>query len=651
MRAKLGGLILVSAMVGAALSLAGCGGGSAPPPPPITVSVSPPSATVNQGATQTFTVSVTGMTNTAVTWSVREGAAGGSITSSGVYTAPSTAGTFHVVATSQADSTKSATAAITVPLVSVAISPSAAMVAQGATALFTATVSGTVINTSVTWSLQEGTVGGSITSAGVYTAPQVAGTFHVVASSQADPTKSAMSNVIVPSIAVLVSPTSDTLGPTGSRAFKASVSGSINTGLNWNVEEGAAGGSITSGGVYTAPTTMGIFHVVATSAADPSATAVAIVKVTPSGFTATADMGTSRVGTATLLRNGTVLLAGGNSGSPLNQTAEIFDPATNTFSPTGTLVSPRNAHTATLLQNGKVLIAGGISSPSSSANTLAMAELYDGATGTFTATGNMAVPRRDHTATLLTNGKVLVAGGVDGNNNFLSSAEIYDPATGTFTSTGNLITGRVNHAAVLLYSGKVLIAGGCCDSNSRAEFVEFASAELYDPGTGTFGPTGSMGEAREVFAMTLLADGRVLAAGGLIEETADACASNADPNAPCGGSFNNADLYDPSSGTFTETGAMVDARSGHTATLLPSGNVLVAGGQDGSGSSLYTAELFDPATGAFAFTGSMETQRDGHTATLLNDRRVLVTGGGNCTIDPLTGNQTCVNLASAEIYK
>jgi hypothetical protein len=561
------------------------------------------------------------------------------------------------VATSQADSTKSAAAAVTVPSVSVAISPSSAMVGQGATASFSATVSGTVVNASVTWSVQEGAAGGTVSSAGLYTAPQAAGTFHLVATSQADPSKNATATITVPVVSVSVNPVSDTLGPNGLRTFLATVSGTVaNTSVTWSILEGAAGGSITSGGIYTAPTTTGVFHILAVSVADTKASAEATVTVVASGFTPTANMETPRNGhTATLLPNGKVLIAGGFDGSLPLRTAELFDPATNTFSPTGNLVSPRNAHTATLLQNGTVLLAGGISDSSSAANTLATAELYHPATGTFTATGSMTVPRRNHTATLLADGKVLVAGGFNGDvldskANSLSSAEIYDPATGTFTSTGNLITGRGSHAAALLATGKVLVAGGCCDSTSPTGIIEFSSAELYDPVAGTFAPAGSL-NPRDSFTMTLLPSGTVLAAGGFIEETSAACAARADPNAPCGGSISSARLYDPSTGTFTLTGNMAVSRGNHSATRIPSGTVLVAGGIDNSGNSNYTAELYDPATGTFSFTGSMENDRFRHTATLLNDGRVLVTGGAKCTISPLTGNPTCLNLSSAEIYK
>jgi len=614
-------LILLTAIVGAVGLLTGCGGGSAPPPPPaITVSVSPSSAMVDQGATRTFTASVTGTTNTAVTWSVQEGPAGGTITSAGIYTAPSTAGTFHIMATSQTDSAKSATAAVTVPSVSVAISPPAAMVDQAATTSFSATVSGTIINTSVTWSVQEGSAGGTVSSAGLYTAPQAAGTFHLVATSQADPTKSSVSTITVPAVSVAVSPMSDTLGPNGLRTFVATVSGTVvSTSVTWSVQEGAAGGSITSGGVYTAPTTTGTFHVVTASVANPSASGAAIVTVVPSGFTPTADMGTSRTEhTATLLPDGKVLIAGGSDGSSTLQSAEIFDPATNTFSATGNMVFARTNHTATLLANGKVLLCGG---SGSSSLALATAELYDPATGTFAATGAMAVARSRRTATLLADNRVLIVGGE--NSAVVSSVEIYDPAPGAFTSTGSLAFARFNHAAALLASGKVLVAGGDLEPSAV-----LASAELYDTALGTFSGTGSMTSSRDRFTLTLLPNGKVLAAGGF--NVVGDCTTGCGPI-----SLANVDLYDPSAGAFTAANNMVRPHGGHTATLLLSRKVLIVGGDT------FAVELFDPASGMFSLTGSLEGARTGHTATLLNDGRVLVTGG--------VANGTA--LGTAEVYR
>lgn len=275
----------------ALLALAGlcaCSGSATPTgvaaPSAIAVQVEPPSAQVGAGGTVSFSAVVTGTANTSVTWTVQEGAAGGSVTAVGTYTAPAGAGTFHVVATSQADSSKAAAATVTVtPTVAVAVSPRTVSVAVGGSQTFTATVTGTT-NVAVAWSVQEATGCGSVTPAGVYTAPASPATCHVVATSNADATKSDVATVTVtalpPPVAVAINPPSASTHSCQSVTFGATVTGTSNTAVTWSVQEGAAGGSITTAGVYTAPSTAGTYHVVATSQADATKSAVATVVVT-----------------------------------------------------------------------------------------------------------------------------------------------------------------------------------------------------------------------------------------------------------------------------------------------------------------------------------------------------------------------------------
>ncbi len=255
-----------------------------PPPPAVSVTISPKNVdNLPAEGTQVFTATVTGSSNQAVTWSVQESAWCGSVTGSGTYLAPNSPGLVcHVVATSQADTTKSDIATVTVSLISMYVLPFEVSLGMGQTTTFTANVQGTS-NTSVTWMIQEGATGGSITNQGIYTAPQGLGTFHVIATSEADSRFTATGKVDVVPIAVTVSPQADTLGPLGMRTFTASVVGT-NQAVTWSIREGTFGGSITSGGVYTAQQTLGTFHVVATSQADTTASGTATVTVVESGL-------------------------------------------------------------------------------------------------------------------------------------------------------------------------------------------------------------------------------------------------------------------------------------------------------------------------------------------------------------------------------
>jgi hypothetical protein len=229
---------------------------------------------------QQFTATVTGATDTSVTWSVDE-VAGGSVDTNGLYTAPSGTGTFHVRATSNADDTKFAEATVTVTLASsivVFVAPSEVSVATSNQQQFTATVTGAA-DTSVTWSVDEGSTGGSVDTTGLYAAPGTQGTFHVRATSNADNTKFAEATVTVASLSVSVVPAAETVQVGTNQQFVARVTGTSNTNVGWSVDEGSAGGSVGISGLYSAPSSAGTFHVRATSLADGQS-AVATVFVT-----------------------------------------------------------------------------------------------------------------------------------------------------------------------------------------------------------------------------------------------------------------------------------------------------------------------------------------------------------------------------------
>lgn len=326
--------------------------------------------------------------------------------------------------------------------------------------------------------------------------------------------------------------------------------------------------------------------------------------------------------TVTLVSGGTCTIRatqGGNAtylpAAPVDQSFQV----TPGFALTGSMTTGRESHTATLLSNGNVLVAGG---DNGNLVTLSSAELYNPSTATFRATGNMTTAREDDTATLLNNGEVLIAGGFTYGSccASYSSAELYNPTTGTFTATGSMIYPRDEHMATLLTNGKILITGGW-DPNDNP----LAPAEIYNPAAGKFTAAGNMTTARLDHTATLLPNGKVLIAGGFNSSLTIVA---------------SAELYDPAAGTFTATGNMTAARAQHTATVLTNGKVLIAGG-DNNGSVLSSAELYDPATGTFTATGSMITACSVQTATLLGNGEVLIAGGANPNGAP---------LSTAELY-
>jgi hypothetical protein len=443
------------------------------------------------------------------------------------------------------------------------------------------------------------------------------------------------------------------------------------TGLNGGLPGGPAGSpspkAVASASPIEAATGSPITSATETATPRPSPTLRAATSSTPAGeFSPTGSMN-GRYDAATLLLDGRVLMTGDSTLTTIgdyqvriySSAAELYDPATGTFTPTGSMVQAQGGATITRLADGRVLFAGGTQASDSGGKIvltrLATAELYDPATGKFSATGSLTRPRADHTATLLDSGEVLVAGGDGDSSAEDNTAELYDPATGSFKRTGDMTMGRAMAKAIALTDGRVLVLGYFSGTTVTK------SAELYDPKSGTFSPTGSMTTARMSPSVTLLRDGRVLIASGQMDSSAS-----------------SAELFDPTTGTFSPTGSFIHERAVTVATLLLDGRVLFEGGtyspfgahlqpehaaanamtaQLAGGPAVIglqyadfrvapapttgcgmpgatapsityaSAELYDPTTGKFVMTGSMRTPRAANTATLLLDGRVLITGG------------------------
>ena len=346
------------------------------------------------------------------------------------------------------------------------------------------------------------------------------------------------------------------------------------------------------------------------------------------GWTTTGKMSSNATGhVATRLTTGDVLVVGLDSHKAGRSFAERYNPTKGTW--TFALATAREPEfTATLLSSGHVLAAGG---KGPDGNPTFSSELYNPTTGTWAKTGDLYVAKMGHTATLLKSGKVLATGGLKlikycppgapcmYSTETSERTDLYTPSTGKWVQTGDLNTARTSHTATLLGSGKVLVVGGK-DKNSSW----LSSAELYDPASGKWTKTGVMAVPRHGHSATLLPSGKVLIAGGY---NALVCKS--------------AELYDPQFGSWTPIKNMKAERHLHTATLLSTGKVLVAGGEGWSSAQLSSAELFDPGSGTWTSTNSMGTARWDHTATLLISGEVLVVGGRNAKYS---------HLATAELY-
>jgi len=325
----------------------------------------------------------------------------------------------------------------------------------------------------------------------------------------------------------------------------------------------------------------------------------------------------------------------------------VADLQAQVFVPIGHMTRSRIGHSATLLQDGRVLIAGG--EPTGSA------EIFDPDSGTFSETGAMTSPRFVHPAVLLLDGRVFVAGGCGEPCSI--NAEIYDPATGTFTPTGNMSVAQDVSAAVLLRNGKVLVVG-------------YLTAELFDPASGRFeylGHSMLYGNSQFVITATLLSNGTVLLYGygpWIFDPTtkqfrdlkSDWDSGLPPPTAMLGGSVlfratsapyndHNSGLYDPATETFNYGPLTNMPREYATGTLLQDGRVLLAGGFHVIRGLLGSAEMYDPATGRITqLAASMRLNRDTHRATRLRDGRVLITGGRTILTNSLSISDTLAEV-------
>src|SRR5438094_3259468 len=287
---------------------------------------------------------------------------------------------------------------------------------------------------------------------------------------------------------------------------------------------------------------------------------------------------------------------------------------TGAWAPAGTMALPRSGAATVALQDGRLLITGGGTAGSCPGGSGASAEIFD-ASGNFSAAACMSFARSKHTATVLEDGRVLVAGGIGGSGTAIDSAEIYDPVANTWTLTGALKAARSGHTASLLADGAALIAGG--DNAGVAQ----NSLEVFDPTAGAFTTaTGALSSPRESHAGAVLQDGRVLIVGGYCSGSAQVCPNGTGPLA-------SSDIYDPATGSVSAGPVLSTARQGLSATTQLDGKVFVAGGNNGS-VDLASTEVYDPAAGTFAVSPTLATARQGHQAFLLpHSNNILIVGG------------------------
>jgi len=703
--------------------------------PAPTMAVTPTQITLDPGGVYGFSAHLANTPIQAVSWKVVEGAAGGTVTDQGLYVAPTTLGTYHLQAYSPIYPSATAVATITVAqptgsVLGVQVSPLAATVLVGGNAAFKAVVATTTgPSSNVTWQVYEGAAGGTVQAGALgyvrYQAPLTAGTYHLLAISNANQSVMAMATVTVvsadgsgsggtgvpstPPVSVSVSPHDVSITAGIYQDISANVSGAADTTVTWKVDDGSGNNVATyatvQSGVFIA-SKAGTYVVTATSTVD--STASDFVGITVSSSVQTLNptqvpLSPSMRGyTVTAMKDGRILIAGGETDDGQGHftvygASYIYDPVTKAFTATGSLIQPRAYHHAVLLDDGRILITEGESfyaCPADPTGTLGTctqyplllhevpwAEIYDPTSGTFQAlpvsgrspssfqrAGLMNDSHRGGQILKMANGKVMVWGGwgdfmhsgYDNSNpqnpfwswNYLVTTipDFFDPATSLFAliSDQNIPstpTGEPFSALASLPDGRVLIAGGLNPSVPPPGQVSGppaadVSTRIFDPNASTYIPGPSLTTPRCDHTATTLSDGRILIVGGATTFNGPMDLASFDPipghywqDTP------TAEIYDPATGAITPTGSLNESRANHAAVLLPSGQVLIVGGwhYTGNGQHTYphTTELYDPDTGIFTVMDHLDYGLDGPMLVLQQDGNIFVSG---TVEEPLVGS-------------
>ena len=492
-------------------------------------------------------------------------------------------------------------------LVQVAVSPGSMTMSTSSTQQFSAQVTGSN-DVAVIWSVQEGAAGGSIDSKGLYTSPATTETFHVMATSHANAARSGSATVTVrpASINVTMNPSTATVAAGGQQQFSAQVSGSPDTAVLWSVREGAAGGSVDGTGLYTAPPGFGVFHVLATSHADPTRSATATVTVgTPVSLSGPGHWDPPQTWPlvpihVSLLRDGRVLTWSRNA------QPHVWDPASHSFVEI-TLGTNLFCAGTTFLADGRLMVTGGHITDD---HGVADVNIFDPGTMSWIPQPSMAAGRWYPTATTLADGGVVVIAGAMADGNLNPIPEVRN-ADGTWRQlTGASFIVPYYPRTFLAPNGMPFNAG----SDRHTKFLDITGAGQWIPG-----PTMQYGGSDRGYGTAVMyRPGKILIAGG---------------DSPPTNTAEVVDLNDPSP-AFRFTQSMIHARRQVNSTVLPDGKVLVTGGTSGAGFNDEThaepsAELWDPSTESWTELASEQVPRVYHSvALLMPDARVLVGGGG-----------------------